>query len=685
MGSLPARYLVAICLLCRMSAIAQSLTPADTTRILDTVKIEAYASNRKPADVAAAIGLLSGRDVKRFSEASLLPAFNVIPGIRMEERSPGSYRFSIRGSLIRSPFGVRNVKFYWNGLPFTDGGGNTYLNLIDPATLSRAEIIKGPAGSLYGAGTGGAVLLRSSAIQESSAGLSAQFGSFGSIRYGGYVEAASDVLDSRVQFTRQESSGYRAQSGMNRSAFNAEMSFKIDPSTLARVSLLYTDLYYQTPGGLTQTQYQSDPKQARPAAGSIPGAVEQQAAVYNKTLFSGVTVDHQWSKAWSTTIGLAGSTTDFRNPSIRNFETRKEKNLSARISNSLESSEWLKLTFGGEYQRFSSPITVTNNAAGSPGQTVISDDDIQSQTALGFVQAETELGHDVQLTIGASVNYLEYTDQRKAVNPPQNAVRKFNPVLLPRLALLKRLSRELAAYISASRGYSPPSVAEVVPSTGIYNPTLKPETGWSYEVGVAGQLSGLDFRIALYDFRLEQAIVLQRDSSGADFFVNAGEVKQQGVELNVSWDKQFASWVRSLRLVTSVTYNHYRFGQYVYDGNDFSGNPVTGVAPWIAVIGADVLMGRGLYAQLTGTYTDRIPLNDANTDIASEYYLLGTRVGYRSKGRVPMDLYVGVDNALNQRYSLGNDLNAVGRRYYNAAPTANYYFGLSARLPFLKK
>ena len=32
---------------------------------------------------------------------------------------------------------------------------------------------------------------------------------------------------------------------------------------------------------------------------------------------------------------------------------------------------------------------------------------------------------------------------------------------------------------------------------------------------------------------------------------------------------------------------------------------------------------------------------------------------------------------LDEKYSLGNDLNAIGGRYYNAAAPINYYFGLN--------
>jgi iron complex outermembrane receptor protein len=44
-----------------------------------------------------------------------------------------------------------------------------------------------------------------------------------------------------------------------------------------------------------------------------------------------------------------------------------------------------------------------------------------------------------------------------------------------------------------------------------------------------------------------------------------------------------------------------------------------------------------------------------------------------------VDIYTGGDNLLNTRYSLGNDINAAAppARYYNAAPTVNYFGGVS--------
>src|SRR5688572_3872213 len=197
----------------------------DSIQQLQPVTIQAYAADRTPEEVAASVGYVDAQSLQRFSNTSILPAVNIVPGVRMEERSPGSYRFSIRGSLLRSPFGVRNVKVYWNGLPFTDGGGNTYLNLLDFNSIGAIEIIKGPGGSLYGAGTGGVVLLQNPSSKENNLQFSAMAGSYGLRRYLLSGEKHSKKNDVWFQYAHQESDGYREQTAMRRDALNGDLKF----------------------------------------------------------------------------------------------------------------------------------------------------------------------------------------------------------------------------------------------------------------------------------------------------------------------------------------------------------------------------------------------------------------------------------------------------------------------------
>ncbi|HEY0059725.1 MAG TPA: TonB-dependent receptor plug domain-containing protein, partial [Flavisolibacter sp.] len=125
----------------------------DTTRAvsLEGVVVRAYEQNRRLRDIPAAVGYLNARTIENFGSLSLVQAINTLPGVRMEERSPGSYRLNIRGSALRSPFGVRNVKVYYNDLPFTHPGGHTYLNQFGAYNFGTLEVMLGPGSSLYGA------------------------------------------------------------------------------------------------------------------------------------------------------------------------------------------------------------------------------------------------------------------------------------------------------------------------------------------------------------------------------------------------------------------------------------------------------------------------------------------------------------------------------------------------------
>jgi len=657
-----------------LQVLAQQQLPSDTSKVLSEVIVNAYSSNRSLKETPVAIGLATEKELNRFNNTSILSSVNTIPGVRMEDRSPGSYRFSIRGSTIRSPFGVRDVKFYWNGLPLTDGGGNTYLNLLDFDAFGRAEIIKGPGASLYGSGTGGVVLLNSPiSSNQKMLQLSAVAGSFGLQRYQAKAVLGNAKRKVFVNYAHQQSDGYRQQSAMRRDAINLEGVFSLGNKSTLQLYTFYSDLYYQTPGGLTLAQYTTDPGQARPDPN---GAVKQQAAIYNKTIFGGAQYEKQWSSKWSTRAGLYDSYTDFTNPALRNYERRTEYNFGGRTDTQyqFEKGSWSgKLTMGAELQHFNSSLTDYGNRSGIQ-DTLQSDDRLTSDIILLFGQAEFNLPQNFFLTIGGSANFMKYSDNRIAGSPLGFQQRNFDPVFSPRVALLKKFSEQFSSYVSVSKGFSAPSLAEVLPSSGVYNNSLSPEQGINYEVGLRGRfLKAISFDIAAYDFELNDAIVSQNNG---DYFINAGNTSQKGLETFLAWQTPNASKAR-LRTWISYTLTNYKFVNYAHDGVDYSGKEWTGTPKTTLVYGLDFSLAQGFYWNFTTTYVDRIPLNDANTAYASEYFLVGSRIGFKNQiQKTLFEIFAGVDNAMDQKYSLGNDLNALGGRYYNAAATRNLYFGI---------
>lgn len=651
----------------------------DSVQVLEEVTISAYQAARPLMNVGAAISVVRERDFFRFAPTNLVPVLNTVAGVRMEERSPGSYRFSIRGSTLRSPFGVRNVKFYWNGMPFTDAGGNTYLNLFDFSAITNLEIIKGPGSSLYGAGTGGVVLLNTKSDGDEAVSVSATAGSFGLQRYDAQVNLETGQWRYSGGMARQQSDGYRNQSALGRTNVYTTVVFRPNLNHSLNASILFSSLNYQNPGGLTLAQFEEDPQQARPATATIAGAEQQNARVKNNTTYVGLKHEAKWNDQWNSITGLFGFVSDFTNAAIRNYEERSEYNggLRHETSYSFGKARAGKLVVGTEIQFFDSDVLVSGNDGGQKTNQVFTNNNLGAAQYLLFLQGEYVIDNKWFLTAGSSFNFLRYSNSNLVTGTETK--RTLANEFSPRLSVLRRINKNHSVFVNVSRGFSPPTFAEALPSTGVYNTDLNAERGVSYELGARGKLwKTLEYDVALYDFRLKDAIVIQRAADGAEFFVNAGSTIQQGIETSLRWRKKIANGiVKSVALWGALTLNDYKFDDYEQNGNNFSGNPVTGVAPVIVTSGVDVLIGNGFYVNVTSNYTDRIPLNDAADAYADAYFLLGTKAAYTGEmGKIRFEIFAGIDNATNVRYSLGNDLNAVGGRYYNAAPTRNYFAGI---------
>lgn len=650
---------------------------------MDEIYVSAFGQSGTKQKVPAAITVIGNRQFQRYGNVSLVPAFNTVAGVRMEERSPGSYRLSIRGSLLRSPFGVRNVKIYWADMPLTDAGGNTYLNLIDPNSIGTAEILKGPAGSVYGAGTGGVVTFkeRYRHVEDKGVGgtMQAQAGSYGMWGVSAFLTGSHKKFQWNFLQSHLQADGYRRNSNMRRDVTQFNAAWRYSGKATLDAFALYGDLGYRTPGGLTLIQMQQDPRQSRPATPTLPSAEAQRAGIYNKTLFSGLSHEWKLSSSLKNTTSVLYTNTYFQNPFITNYETRVENGLGLRTRFNWDKAwaqQTLGLVFGAEWQQGWSQIDSSGNNAGVPdGNTVRSK--LRSGQSFLFAQANYRPAKKWLIQAGLSYNHFSYNLQPSTTNLSYN-----NP-WLPRLAAQFTFARELNAYVSVSKGYSAPTLAEVKPSAGGFDTNLQAEYGWNYEGGIKGNIlhSRIRFDLALFQFNLNDAIVRRTNAAGAEFFVNAGSTRQQGIELQAEWFVIRPSdqrWVKNLNLWTSMTYYKFRFTDYKSGNLDFSGNALTGVPVQTVLGGIDLETKHGFYVQGTVNHTSRLPLNDVNDQYADAYTLLQGRMGWKGvvRGSRAIDLFLGIDNALNQAYSLGNDINAFGRRYYNPAAIRNYYGGV---------
>jgi iron complex outermembrane receptor protein len=104
---------------------------------------------------------------------------------------------------------------------------------------------------------------------------------------------------------------------------------------------------------------------------------------------------------------------------------------------------------------------------------------------------------------------------------------------------------------------------------------------------------------------------------------------------------------------------------------------ITGVPRNIFVAGIDFLLQKKLQVYSSVNCVSKIPLTDANDAFAQSYQLLQLKIDYPVKIKTcQARVYAGIDNVLNQNYSLGNDINAAGKRYYNPAAQRNFFAGI---------
>jgi len=667
------------------SAVQQAdlVREPDTTdrKLLQEVVVSAYEQNRRLADVSAAVGVITTAEWNRYNRMSIVPAMNSVPGVRMEERSPGSYRISFRGSTLRSPFGVRNVKVYLDGIPFTDPGGNTYLTQLAPFDMYSLELIKGPAGSLYGAATGGALLIKSRPnVWQPGFTAEYSYGSFNSNTINAQIRLGDQQAGNIINYSHQTSNGYRNHTNLRRDIVTWESMLKnTDKQTLSTYAF-YGDLYYQTPGALTLAEYNANPKQARPAVGSTPSAEQAQAAIYQKTFMAGITNTYRINSALDNTTNFYTAYTNYKNPTFRNYEFRSEPHFGGRTIFNYTTS-LLHLSFGGEAQKGFFQTQDYGNNNGAP-DTLQTNDNINAWTYTLFAQADLFFGKGWQASAGLSFNEAHIGINRISVPGfvPRN--KTFSNELAPRLALSKKITTDILLYASISKGFSPPAVSEVLPSTGSINTDLQPENGISYETGIKSGFFNqrLYVEVIAFYFELQQAIVVRKDSSNADYYTNAGSTTQKGIESQVSYQllPSAMGFINSARLWASYTLDNFTYGDFKKNNVNYDGKHLPGVADNTFTGGIDLNSRPGIFLHLTYYYSDKMPLDDANSAFAGAYQLVGGRIGYsKSVQRFNLTFFTGVDNAFNAKYSLGNDINAAGGRYFNAAATANYFIGLS--------
>jgi iron complex outermembrane receptor protein len=659
---------------------------------LAEIAVVGYETNTNILETAASVAVVNAATISGLDDRSLLYGLNTVAGVRMEERASGSYRISIRGSALRSPFGIRNVKVYWNNVPFTEPSGSTFLNLLDATNMQSVEVLKGPAGSLYGAGNGGVLRIQSTVPffqNQLLTGLT--IGSFGALKYNAAYQFVTEKARFSLKYVDQYSDGYRQQNFLDRQVVELSGNIDFSPNQRMSTSFLYSDLNYGIPGGLNAEQFATDPRQARPGNAFVPGSVDANASIDQQALFFGLTHETTLNDNASLSNSVFGSFSNFDNPFNLDYkiDTRRSGGIRSLLKKQLRLADITgQLSAGIEYQASNYASNNYTNSSGKPGSLNFSDE-LAVQATTVFISGQFNLPSNWIANAGLSYNKVNYKINRLQTTLDGDTTGLvdigFDPQLIPRLAFANRIAESLTLFAGLGYGFSPPTIEEVRTNEGSINLSLSPEIGINLETGARGfMMDGrFNFEVSTFYYRLRESIVQRQSVRGTTLFRNAGSTNQFGLELNahaVLIDRPDAL-IDEMSITGAYTYHRFRFDEYLTRNGDYSGNKLTGVAPNVIFSVLQIKSSAGLYANLSYTFTDRIPLRDDNTLYANPSSLVQTKLGWTTAifSKLDINAAIGIDNLLDKRYSLGYDINAFGGRYFQPAPSRNWFFTLKLR------
>ncbi|MFN8396912.1 MAG: TonB-dependent receptor plug domain-containing protein [Bacteroidia bacterium] len=524
-------------------------------------------------------------ELARGDASSIEQGLNLIPGVKFESRGPGgSRRLAIRGSLIRSAFGVREIKVYQDGVPLTSPDGSTPLELLDAQGIQSLEVVKGPVSADYGAVSNG-VLFTSTKLSEVVSSrhrfrLSQQLGSFGYVRTAVTKTFGRRSVTGSIHWVHQQLQGYRQQESNAKDHLQAHIQWEIRSHTLTFHAMGYTG-NWGLPGSLSSQQTVENPRQALPYSLSANAHVERRhlrgtlSHIVRYRKYTGLTaaylhgsdkVNPYGTSAFFQGYKLERSiSTGFRHRSF--LVVMRDFYLASVLEHQ---TEWV------DYREF-------ENVQGSPGSRRLISDNRASQSFGNLEAMLYKRAH--RLRAAASLTRVTYSQDVHFSNSGLiNAKTDFGlyPAFLLRYSYSRGGEKKPSFHLSAMNGFSPPAVWEIMDSTGGFRNDLKPERSFNLEARGSKTFEIRNVRIVTavnaYNHWLRDAILPTVLSTGRTVYENRGRINTTGLEGQVEISKEIDASLIFKQLNFSVNGSLQRmvFQSYPLNGEDFKGNRVPG-------------------------------------------------------------------------------------------------------------
>ncbi len=625
-------------------------------------------------------------------------ALNNIPGVYVDNRYNYSLdqRLSIRGAGSRANFGVRGVKVLIDGVPQSLPDGQNELNNLELGDISRVEVLRGSASSLYGNGSGGVIAFTTdmSAPDALDQTLRIESGSFGTTKWLSRTSGRDGSFVGSLSASRTIVDGFRQFSNADMKQLNGAADYAFSPATTLSLRAFATEMPTAlNPGALTAAEYAVNRDSAaatnirRDASKAISqnqfsARLQHNAADGGNYSATAYIVRRFVDNPLATAPpGTAGAT-------VGTYSTINRWVTGARVdaSHPLCTCENApRLATGFDIER---ALDLRRNSRATGGHpSALTDtlyvDQTESVEGLGaFADIEWPVTAKLLFSAGGRWDQTDFVVIDHFFGDHQN--NSGNRTMIATTGHFGGsyvFSDAFTPYLTWSTAFETPTTTELSSKpdgTGGFNSNLGPAQVHTIEGGARGNIgAGLTYTLSLFRVTEDNAIIQFLQTGGSAYFQNAGRTRNDGLELGLQ--ERLTSWA-DLSLAWTAT--KYRFVNYIFPSgavvDTLNGKKPAGVPDEFVRIGVRTHWSRWTL-DADETWSSSMYADDQNTQVVPGWGQgdLNVRATWSANvGDLHLQPFASVNNLLNQAYIGSVTINGAAGRTLEPAPLRNYYFGM---------
>ncbi|WP_313214909.1 TonB-dependent receptor [Soonwooa sp.] len=694
-------YLLSIFLLSSMVVSAQ-----ENENLIDGVVIHSRTKVVKEREEfkknAQATENLSNYELERSNPAFIEQSLNTIAGVQMEKRTiMGGQRVILRGYGNDQKFNNWGIKMYWNNIPLTNADGVTVLDDVNFGLVNHVEVIKGPAATVYGGGTGGVVKFYSRPETKKETSLSEQFlaGSFKTFQSSTSWTSVGDNYSITANYGHIGTDGYRPHGKSIKNFYNILSEVKLNKNQKLNILASHANSLEQVSGQISYADYYNGIDNGN--------AAYIRRGAKTKFITSRLGIAYSWNItdnfSNNTSVFYTGTTSDriaagaYETYSAPSYGVRSVFNYTKDFGDFKSQTD-----FGVEYQQSRSLITNLRFKSVKPTETPILRPlyegsyfkIINNQSNVFVVEKLTYKPWDLMFLAGVSVNKISYNRQDMLALPGLFVVngvdlykgqnlsfdKSFDAVATPHFALQKTWKKQIFN-LSYSEGYNAPtSATSFISGLNQTNDNLIPEKAKMWDFSVQGLLldTAIDYQVSLFNIDVKnkltqlRATMANAENTAYSYWANTGNQSNKGFELSLGYVYEpKSSFLKKVQPFLSYTYNDFKyskFNTYLKEASgpaavqNYDNKSVVGVPKSKVSLGLDFDTTFGLYWHNTFNYMGTVYTDFANSNKVKSFGLLNSKIGYKHRfGNFDLDVFAMGNNLTNQiNYTFlfyGNSIN----------------------------